>query len=174
MPRSHLVPLLTFTLFSLFPLSPLSGDDPAPPAQLTPDERQALQAEAARRRNIADEIQKQIKKREVLEAEAARLREEVQRLPKEVKLAVELKVGEQELAANRKLLGNVHKDIAFDLAWLAERYEWLEDFATAKKYRAEVVEIQTQLVGKDHWRVIDARLALKHVDVLQKLTADSR
>ena len=70
--------------------------------------------------------------------------------------------------------GNLHQDIAFDLDWLAERYEKLEKFAAAKDHRTEALAIQTARLGKEHWQVTNARWALQTTELLASLSADQR
>jgi CHAT domain-containing protein len=70
--------------------------------------------------------------------------------------------------------GNVHHEVAESLAWIAALQERRDDLATAAKLRQEVLEIKTRLLGKDHWQVTNARLALAHVATLTKLTPAQR
>ncbi|MDX1943845.1 MAG: tetratricopeptide repeat protein [Pirellulaceae bacterium] len=115
-----------------------------------------------------------VKQREALKAESKRLWERAQQLDAEGKLAEALQVGEQLLSTDRQLLGNKHANVAFDLAWLADRYQKLERFTEAKIVRTEAVAILVRLFGHDHWRLVDARWALKDSEVLATLSASQR
>ena len=112
--------------------------------------------------------------RQAVQAEAKRLWSEAHRLGQEGKLSESIAAAEKMLAVDRQLLGNVHGDIAFDLGWLAERYEWLEKFVAAKNHRAEALAIQTARLGKEHWEVINARWAIQTTDLLAALSANQR
>src|SRR5688572_17006282 len=112
--------------------------------------------------------------RKGLTVEAKRLGDEAERLEKEGKLGEAVMRGEKKLAIHRQLHGNVHLDVATDLEWLAKRRERQEDFSAAKKDRREVLEIQQQRVGKDHWQTADAQRALARGDRLAGLTPDKK
>jgi hypothetical protein len=145
-PRSLALPLLAL-LLSLPAPSAALADEPAP---LTDEQRQEFQAEAAR------------------------LWKEAQAFDKEGKLTEALAAGEKMLVADRRLLGDQHKDIAFDLEWLATCSQRLENFDAAKKYREQVIAIKSRLLGKDHWQVTEARWALHHTELLASLPTEKR
>ena len=112
--------------------------------------------------------------RQALEAEAVRLWEESRALDSIGLTSGAILLGEQMLAADRQRLGSLHQDIAFDLGWLAERYERQEKFAVAKNHRAEALAIQTARLGKEHWHVTEARWALQNTELLASLSANQR
>lgn len=106
--------------------------------------------------------------------ERDRLEREVFRLDGQGKRVEAIAAAEKLLAIEREVLGNFHSDVAGSLIFLAEAHESGEDFAAARKARAEVLEIVTKLRGAGHWRVTDARLALEHVERLAKMDAAQR
>src|SRR5262249_19060981 len=81
---------------------------------------------------------------------------------------------EQKVALDRRLFGEVHEQVAQSLDLLADFSAFVEDFATARKARGEIVALRTKVYGADDWRVRDARLDLEHVHLLAGLDAPSR
>jgi tetratricopeptide (TPR) repeat protein len=112
--------------------------------------------------------------REALQAEAGQIWTEAQALEKAGKLAEALAAGEKALAIDRRYLGQVHETIAYELSWLALRYERDEQFAAAKERRTEILAQYTEIFGKDHWKAIDARWALRDAERLAGWTAEQR
>jgi hypothetical protein len=60
------------------------------------------------------------------------------------------------------------------LNWLAELHADREDFAAAKVARREALEILRKCYGETHWKVTDARLALKDVERRAGMTHDQK
>jgi len=60
------------------------------------------------------------------------------------------------------------------LAWLAERYEESGQFDQLIQMRRELVQLNEEAFGKDHWKSIDARLALKEAKQLAEATPAQR
>jgi CHAT domain-containing protein/tetratricopeptide (TPR) repeat protein len=81
---------------------------------------------------------------------------------------------EEALALEREAFGDRSAPVAARLAWLAGGREALQEFDAAHKARAEVVDILTELHGKDDWRVTDARQALADCEQLATLDAKQR
>jgi CHAT domain-containing protein/tetratricopeptide (TPR) repeat protein len=124
--------------------------EPAEPAPLTPEQRQ-----------------QRIRERDRLAAEA-------NKLYATGKLDETAAAVEKVLALQRDLSGKLDATTAGWLESLATVQEQREDFAAARKARAEVLAICTQLDGAGHWHTIDARLALAHVDRLAGMSAGQR
>jgi tetratricopeptide (TPR) repeat protein/CHAT domain-containing protein len=106
--------------------------------------------------------------------ERDRLRAEADKLDRSGKLTEAAATLEKVLAIERQVFGNVHKEVAASLNWLAGIHEDREDFKAARKALQEVLTIRTQLYGAKDWRVTDARLELQHVDRVAKMDAKSR
>src|SRR5687768_1322993 len=87
--------------------------------------------------------------RQALEAEANRLWTEAKRLDAQDKVEDAIILAETMLAIDRERSGGFHQDIAFDLGWLAERYERRGDLPAAIEARQEAVSIQVQLLGQE-------------------------
>jgi tetratricopeptide (TPR) repeat protein len=81
---------------------------------------------------------------------------------------------EQVLAIERKHLGDAHAEVLHTQEFLAELHEAREDYAAARRARQQVFEMLQEVCGPLDWRVVDARLACEHVDLLERLTADRR
>src|SRR5262249_33240833 len=90
------------------------------------------------------------------------------------KLSEAVTAAEKMLAIERAVLGDVHSDTAWSLAFLAELHEARQDWIAARKAREEVLAIRTKLLGEKHWQVTDARLNLADVNLLEKLTKEQR
>jgi len=106
--------------------------------------------------------------------ELNRLATEAQKLRAAGQLAEAVTVTEKGLAIVRELLGSDNKAVADVLGNLAEMQEQRADFAAARKARQEALAIRAKVEGKQHWRTDDARRALEHVGVLEKLSAEDR
>lgn len=100
--------------------------------------------------------------------------EDSKKLRAQGKLAEAIVACEKMLAIEREVFGNVHEEVAGSLEQLAEMHEQREEFTPAQKARREVLDIQTKLHGKEHWRVTDARFALAGLDQVAQLHADER
>ena len=103
-----------------------------------------------------------------LGAQATRLRDEG-------KLAEAIAVTERIVTAGREITDPAAKEtLAAWLSFLAEMREAREDFGTARKARQESLDLLTKQFGAAHWRTVDARLALEHLDRLARLSPDER
>ena len=71
-------------------------------------------------------------------------------------------------------MGNANVEIASDLERLAKLYERRDNFDAAKKARSEVADIETHILGRDHWQVIDAREAIRDTELRAALSAEQR
>jgi CHAT domain-containing protein/Flp pilus assembly protein TadD len=78
------------------------------------------------------------------------------------------------LAIEREMYGNVHADVAGSLELLAEMQEESKAWDAARQARQKVLHVVAKLFGEGHYRVVDARLALAHVDRLARLTNEQR
>ncbi len=85
-----------------------------------------------------------------------------------------LTAGARALAIERKYLGGEHVDTLDSIRNVAEIYEAKENFAAARPLRNEWLATKTKLYGKDDYRTIDARLALAHLGVMEKLAPAAR
>ena len=102
--------------------------------------------------------------------EAEKWSDETAKLRKEGKLEAAIAAAEKMLAAEVKLYGELHDDPIGSLGQIAECREQLEQFAEAKIVREQILALQTKRFGTDDWRVMDARLATEHIELLRKLT----
>ena len=75
---------------------------------------------------------------------------------------------------DNETLRKFRSDLSGSLAWLADRYREREDVSAELELRRESVLLLTKLHGQDHWRLTDARLAVRHVQLLQRLTPQQR
>jgi CHAT domain-containing protein/Tfp pilus assembly protein PilF len=116
---------------------------------------------------LTKEQQEKLKERDQLAREAVRLR-------MQGRLTEALAAAAKTLTLERQVFGDVHPEVAGSLQLLAELHEAREDFAAARKARQEVLAIQTKLLGKHHWQVTDARLALEDVERLERMTPADR
>ena len=107
-------------------------------------------------------------------AEADRLAEESKQLRKSGKTDEAIAAAEKDLAIKREILGNDDLDVAASLQRLAALRETKEDFPAARRARQEVLAIQTKALSSEHWRVADARVALDHLALLEKLSPAQR
>jgi len=83
-------------------------------------------------------------------------------------------VGERMLELEIAWLGEDNDEIIVSREWLAGVYESAENWAAATSGRQEVLARRLRADGEDHWHVIDARLALQHLELLQSLTGEQR
>jgi len=120
------------------------------------------------------EPQLTVEQRQVHEAEAQRLWEEAQHLHKEGKIKESVAARLQMLSVVRRLSGRFHEDVALVLDVLALQYEDQKEFAAAKSAREESLDIKTRVLGKNHWQVTEARVALQYVDILRGLSEEGR
>jgi CHAT domain-containing protein/tetratricopeptide (TPR) repeat protein len=107
--------------------------------------------------------------------ERDRLRKEADQLWVTGKRAEAIAIGAKGLAIEREVFGNLHPDVVRSLQDLASRQTELEDFPAARQARQEALAILVKLLGPEHWRVADARIALEGVERLARLgPADRR
>src|SRR5207244_5792114 len=107
-------------------------------------------------------------------AEARRYSKESAALEGEGKLPEAIAAAQKMLAIERSLFGDAHADVVGSLQRLARMNERLEDFPAADKERKEVLALQIRLHGEKDWHVLDARLALKHLELLVSMDAKNR
>jgi CHAT domain-containing protein/tetratricopeptide (TPR) repeat protein len=106
--------------------------------------------------------------------ERDRLGAEFEKLLRAGEDAKAIRAWEKKLAIEREVLGKAHEDVVSSLEVLARLHEDREDFPRARKALRELLAIRTQLYGERDWRVTDARLGLKHLQILSALDARSR
>ena len=106
--------------------------------------------------------------------ERDRLAEEAQKFRAAGKLGDAIAATERVVAIEREVFGGSSEKVADSLDELANLHEARPEFAAARRARQEVLVIQTNTHGTEHWRVTDARLALAHTDKLAALTAEER
>ncbi|HEV3415212.1 MAG TPA: tetratricopeptide repeat protein, partial [Pirellulales bacterium] len=107
-------------------------------------------------------------------AERDRLAVEVQKLRNEGKLADAIAAAEKVLVIEREMAADHPQELAFGLDYTAGLHEQLEEYAAARKLLAERHALVSKLLGKDDWRVTDARLALDKATLLEKFTPEER
>jgi CHAT domain-containing protein len=107
--------------------------------------------------------------------EVQRLTDEAVRLRKAGKLGEAIEVWKRRLALVRKIVGSEYAEsVAGSLALLAEMQESNGDLSGAAQSLQGVVDIRARLLGRTHWRVTDARLAVSRVKRLAEMTAEER
>ena len=126
-----------------------SGQPPAPPAKLTPEQQEKLKTRD-------------------------RLGSESEKLQREGKLAEARAAGAKCLTIERDLFGDNHPDVAESLEWLTSLCVQLEDFPAARGYGREALAARKKLHGGSHWKTTDARLALADVEFRAGLSEDRR
>jgi CHAT domain-containing protein/Tfp pilus assembly protein PilF len=123
---------------------------PSTPAQLTPEQKQERLQERDRLSMQADQHYIDGKFDEAIASVAS-------------KQAIE-----------REMFGNDHPDTISSGYYLITLYRAKGDFAVARKLCAEELETRTKLVGKDHWQVTDARLAVEKTALYESLDTERR
>lgn len=83
-------------------------------------------------------------------------------------------MGEKLLTAERQLFGNVHREIADSLLFLADLYYRQENFFSAVKVKDEVIEITAKLMGEKHWRVREQKYYRDRTAYFGKQTREVR
>jgi CHAT domain-containing protein len=106
--------------------------------------------------------------------ERDRLAKETRQLQAAGKLDQAIKAAEAMLKIERDVLGPDSDDALGSLDLLSQLHLAREDWAAARSARREALDRLTARLGKDHWRVADARLALSDVQLLTGLTAGQR
>ena len=89
-------------------------------------------------------------------------------------LAEAIEAAKKMLAIEREVFGDEHDEVLDSMDFLAQRQIDHDDFAAARKTREQILAIRRKVSGVDHWRTADARRALEHVTVLEKLSPDDR
>ena len=90
------------------------------------------------------------------------------------KYAESLVPAEKMLAIGKEVLGDEHDDVVRSLEVIAQTYEKLEDFNSAKGVRERILAIRLRVSGKDHWKSLDAQRAVSNADVLRSLSPEDR
>jgi CHAT domain-containing protein len=87
----------------------------------------------------------------------------------------------QALVVRLKVLGTEHpasaesvRNLIDCLETRAQRAEAADDLAEARTVVTELIRLQTELRGKDHWRMADARRRLTDLERLSRLSPDVR
>ena len=106
--------------------------------------------------------------------ERDRLALQAEQLSSQGKLAEAIRAAEAVLAIEREVLGETSEDAIGSLEFLAKLHRDRKDWAEAKKACSEVLELREKALGKDHWKVTDARWALADVESLSKMDASKR
>jgi tetratricopeptide (TPR) repeat protein len=109
--------------------------------------------------------------RQAAPTERDRLDREARRLLDEGKLAEAIAAAEAVLALDRRATGGDDEKADATLELLAALHGASGDWDAARRDRREVLAMRSRLLGADHWRAVDARLALADVDLLQALDA---
>ncbi len=116
-------------------LSPLSGGAQAPGAPQTGKREQQVQ-------------------------ERDKLAKQVDALRQAGKFDEAVPVAERALALERQAEGEMNARVAEALTRLAELHELQGDWGRAVERRKDALAVRERVDGKDHWRTVDARLAL--------------
>jgi CHAT domain-containing protein/Tfp pilus assembly protein PilF len=106
--------------------------------------------------------------------ERNRLSNEAVALENEGKLREAIAAAEKMLTIERGVFGDVHEDVVDSLKRLARMHERMDDFASAKKARQEVLSLQIKLHGEKDWQATNARLDLSDTEMFSKLDMAAR
>jgi CHAT domain-containing protein len=112
--------------------------------------------------------------RQQLLAEQDRLEVKARQLQAAGKKIEAIAVVREMITLERKLFGDIHEELAGSFDWMATLYRELDDFSNSQMAWSEVIRIRSELLGKDHWKVADARLALEDVKLLARLNPRQR
>jgi CHAT domain-containing protein len=74
----------------------------------------------------------------------------------------------------KQVFGETDPEVVASLERLAARHEVLEQFPAAIKVREELLRLQEKRLGKGHWEITDARIALEFARRRNALTAEER
>jgi tetratricopeptide (TPR) repeat protein/CHAT domain-containing protein len=161
-------PRYAASLDNLARLSRATGDD-AKAARFAREAREARAAADAEalKAEAAAERRKRLEERDRLLAQARKEEDAGDMAACVAALARAADIG-------RQVLGPAHEKVGDTLDRLAWFYEVTEDFAAARKARAEAVAIWSKVYGKDDWRVVSARFRLQDIDVLERLDREAR
>jgi tetratricopeptide (TPR) repeat protein len=106
--------------------------------------------------------------------ERDKLSDQVKTLRDQGKLPEAIKAAEAILQIEREVLGETSEDVIGSLELLGQLHQDREDWAAAKQFRIRVLELRTNGLGKDLWKVTDAEWALGNIDTLAKLNDQDR
>jgi tetratricopeptide (TPR) repeat protein len=112
---------------------------------------------------LAPEQQAKLKERD-------RLLDQIEQLLDRGKLEEAARLIEKEIALAKGVFGEAHEVVARDQAFLAQIHQERGDWPAARTASVAVLTTCTRLYGPNHWRVTDARRALRDLDRLAKLT----
>ena len=88
--------------------------------------------------------------------------------------AAAIKSGEVTLELDRSLLGVDHSQLISTIAFLADCEAGRQNWKASKAKRTEVLTRSIKAFGEKDYRVADARQALTHLGIVEKLTAEQR
>ncbi len=81
-------------------------------------------------------------------------------------------VSEECLSIQREVFGENSADVDGSLSWLADLAEQAGYWDEAFQRRADLVDRKISKLGENHWQVIDAKLAVKNVELLKSLSKE--
>jgi CHAT domain-containing protein/tetratricopeptide (TPR) repeat protein len=99
---------------------------------------------------------------------------EAQKLKNDGKNELATAKGRKLLNLERELFSVDDQRVAATTNWLVRSYLRQNNIAAARSLRTEVLEIAERKHGRNHWRVIDAKLALADIDRAAKFTDTER
>lgn len=142
--------LAVIAAIALLSVGALTAQEPTKPESLTADERQALFENVQSR--MAD----------------------AQRLRAEGKLAEAIEAARQALDLEHRLFSEPHPALSDTLLWLAQAHQSRGEWAEARQYGRQAIDMATQLPEADRWRAADARCLIEHVEHMQRLAPSER
>jgi tetratricopeptide (TPR) repeat protein len=107
-------------------------------------------------------------------AERNRLEKKARQLQAAGKKVEAIAVAGEMVTIERRLFGDIHEELVGSFEWMATLYRELEDFPNSQMAWSEVIRIRSELMGKEHWKVADARLALADMKLLARLNPRQR
>ena len=108
-------------------------------------------------------------------AEAAlKWHEQTRRHRTEGDLEKAIVAAEKWLAAEERLFGELEEEAIEPLEEIAEMQEYLGKFAEAMKTRSRLLALRARRFADADWRVVDARIALRSLEIVGGLSADQR
>ena len=78
------------------------------------------------------------------------------------------------LVIKREVFGDAHEEVVGTLEGLADLKQAADDFAAAKEYRQQALDMQLKLQPPNDWHVTDARLDLAATEQLERMDAADR
>ena len=106
-------------------------------------------------------------------AERAKVRPTISRMA-DVNIAQAVQQGEKLLVLDRQTFGNVHRETADGLYFVADLYYRNQDFFSCVKAHDEIVEITAKLLGEEHWRVREQKYARNQCALMGKRDRQAR